>query len=103
MSRAKSGGGITMNKVSQTTDGRKQEPVSQGVSPGYVSRLGSMVGEGTPKKPLYYNKVTASTPIGPNHNFEVGPGAGRQILPSGSQSKVAAPTPMSGPRRSLFK
>jgi hypothetical protein len=54
------------------------------------------------KGALYQHRGVDSTPKGPNHNFAVGPGAGRQILPSGSQSKVAPPTPMRGPRRSLF-
>jgi hypothetical protein len=99
MSRAKSGGGITMNKVSQTTGGRKVEPTPQGVSIGAVSRLGGMVGEGTPKKPLYYNKVAYTTPEGPNHNFEVGPGAGRRVLKSGSQSATPAPRPMGSSRK----
>jgi hypothetical protein len=93
MSRAKSGGGITMNKVSQTTDGRKQEPKVHGVSPGYVSRLGSMVGQGTPYKAIY-SQQGYTNPVGTNHNFEMGPGAGRVVLKSGSQSSVKAPTPM---------
>jgi hypothetical protein len=99
MSRARSGGGATTNKVVETTTGRKAEPISHPVS---MNRP-SMIGASTyfEKPPLYYNKVTASTPKGPNHNFEVGAGAGRQILPHGTQS-ASRTTPMK-PGRSLFK
>ena len=63
-----------------------------------------MVGEGTPLKSLYanYNPVRASNPIGPTDGMKAGPGSNRTIMPSGSQSRVSAPTPMRGPRRSLF-
>jgi hypothetical protein len=55
------------------------------------------------KVPPIYNPQKASTPVGPNHNFEVGPGAGRMVMRAGSQSSTPKPTPMGGPQRSLFK
>jgi len=96
-----SGGGIEGNKVSQTR-APKQEPKPQGVSIGATSRIGGALAVGTTHKALY-NQVAYTNPVGTNHNFEVGPGAGRVVLKSGSQSKTPSPTPMSGPRRSLFK
>jgi hypothetical protein len=90
-----------MNKVVSTKNA-KTEPINRPVSVGAVSRLGGMMPVGSDHKPLYYNKVVASTPEGPSDMSLQGPGAGRRILPSGSQSSVKAPTPMRGPRRSLF-
>jgi hypothetical protein len=93
MSRAKSGGGETMNKV-VSTNAPKREPINHPVSPGAVSRLGGVVSVGTPFKPLYYNKVTASNPVGPTDGMKAGPGSNRTIMPSGSQSatpRVSSP------------
>jgi hypothetical protein len=98
----RSGGGIESRQVAETKN-PKREPVNCPVSPGAVSRLGGMVGVGTPEKKLYYNRQPFTTPEGPSDMSLQGPGAGRRILPSGSQSAVKAPTPMSEPRRSLFK
>jgi hypothetical protein len=53
-----------------------------------------MMGEGSDHKPLYYNRVTASTPVGPSDNTKAGPGANRMVMRAGSQSatpKVSAP------------
>jgi hypothetical protein len=52
------------------------------------------------KGPLYQS-TKASTPYGATPSI-AGPGGGRMILPSGSQSKTPSPTPM-GRGRSLFK
>jgi hypothetical protein len=101
MSRAKSGGGATMNKVVETTTGRKAEPKVHGVSVGATSRLGAVVGQGTPHKAIY-SQQAYTNPVGTNHNFEMGPGAGRVVMRAGSQSKTPSPTPM-GRGRSLFK
>jgi hypothetical protein len=94
-----SGGGIESNKVVNTQN-PKQEPRPHGVSVGAVSRLGGMVGEGTPYKNLY-SKQAYTTPYGATPSV-AGPGGGRMIMPSGSQSKTPAPRPM-GSGRSLFK
>jgi hypothetical protein len=91
MSRAKSGGGITMNKVTETTTGRKAEPISHSVSMNRPSVIGTSVHY---KVPPLYNAQPYSTPLGPNHNFKVGPGAGRVVLKSGSQSRTPPARPL---------
>jgi hypothetical protein len=96
----RTGGGINSRAVGNYRD-RKTEPVTHAVSPGAVSRLGAKVGVGTPHESLYQGKGY-STPIGPSDNMAAGPGANRMIMRAGSQSKTPAPTPMRGPRRSLF-
>jgi hypothetical protein len=63
----------------------KREPVSHAVSQGAVSRLGGMVGPGTPHKSLY-SGAGYSTPRGPTDGMDARPGGnGRQIMASGSQ------------------
>jgi hypothetical protein len=91
--RGVTGGGIDGNKVSQT-NAPKREPIAHPVSPGAVSRLGAKVGLGTPEKHLYYNKVTASNPIGPTDGMAQGPGANRTVMPCGSQASTPSPRPM---------
>jgi hypothetical protein len=93
-----SGGGIESNKVVNTQN-PKREPVPHGVSPGAVSRLGGMVGEGTPYKNLY-SKQAYTTPYGATPSVP-GPGGGRMVMRAGSQSKTPAPRPM-GKGRTLF-
>jgi hypothetical protein len=94
-----SGGGLESNKLVETRN-PKSEPISHSVSMNRPSLIGASTFF---KKPPLYNKVPFSTSKGPSDMSLQGPGAGRRILPSGSQSSVKAPTPMSGPRRSLFK
>jgi hypothetical protein len=94
-----SGGGIEGRKVSETL-APKREPISHPVS---MNRP-SMIGASTHfvKPPLYQSSV-ASTPVGATPGNDCRPGGnGRQIMPSGSQSKTPAPTPM-GRGRSLFR
>jgi hypothetical protein len=52
-----------------------------------------MVGQGTPYKAIY-NQQAYTNPVGTNHNFQAGPGAGRVVMRAGSQ----APTPRPKPR-----
>jgi hypothetical protein len=94
MSKAKSGGGLTMNKVGHYND-PKREPISREVSQGAVSRLGAKVGPGTPEK-SFYNKIVASNPYGVTDNTrDLRPGGcGRTVMPSGSQASTPAPRPM---------
>jgi hypothetical protein len=97
--RGVTGGGIDGKNVVHTSN-PKAEPVSRAVSIGAVSRIGSMIGEGTPAKSLYAGKGY-SPPQGPKPGV-CGVGGGRTVYKAGSQSATPAPKPMSGPRRSLF-
>jgi hypothetical protein len=99
MSRAKSGGGATMNKVVETRN-PKQEPINNSVSMNRPSMIGLQHYQNDAKGQLYQSSKS-STPIGATPSVE-GPGGGRMILGSGSQSKTPNPTPM-GRGRSLFK
>jgi hypothetical protein len=62
--RGVTGGGILGNKV-VNTNAPKKEPVVYRASPGATSRLGSMVGVGTPYKALQTQGGAYSNPIGP--------------------------------------
>jgi hypothetical protein len=93
---ARSGGGINSNKVAHYQD-RKAEPVVHGVSQGAVSRLGGMVGPGTPHKAIY-NQQAYTNPIGPTPSV-AGPGGGRMVLPHGTQAPCKPPTPMGTSRK----
>ena len=88
MTRAKSGGGETMNKV-VSTRAPKVEPTVNNVDPRRPSQIGMAV---------YYHKAdlyqSTTTPKGPSNLMTAGPGAGRQVLPSGSQAKTPAPQSM---------
>jgi hypothetical protein len=99
---ARSGGGINSKPVVQTRN-PKVEPTVHNIDPRRPSQIGLQHYINQDKGALYQHGGVDSTPKGPNHLYQAGPGAGRQILPSGSQSKTPAPTPMSGPRRSLFR
>jgi hypothetical protein len=94
------GGGIDGRNVVHTK-APKREPVAHAISPGAVSRFGSMVGEGTPHKALYSGQGYGA-PVGPTDNMGQGPGANREIYRAGSQSPTPQPTPM-GSGRSLFQ
>ena len=98
----RTGGGINSRVVSNVK-APKQEPRPHAVSVGAVSRQGAVVGEGTPHKSLYQG-AGYSTPQGPTSGMDCRPGGnGREVMRAGSQSATPSPTPMSGPRRSLFK
>jgi hypothetical protein len=81
---ARTGGGINSRVVSQV-NAPKQEPKPHGVSVGAVSRLGAVVGEGTPHKALY-NPQAFTTPLGTTP-AECKPGGGRMVMKSGSQGQ----------------
>jgi hypothetical protein len=68
---------------------------------GAVSRLGTALGEGTPKKSLYQG-AGYSPPQGPKP-VVCGVGGGRTVYKSGSQSATPAAKPTIGSGRSLFK
>jgi hypothetical protein len=81
----RTGGGINSRVVSNVS-APKTEPKSHAVSVGATSRLGGMVGTGTPFKPLY-SGAGYSTPVGPTSGLDARPGGnGRQIMRAGSQS-----------------
>jgi hypothetical protein len=90
----RSGGGIEGKNV-VNTNAPKQEPRPHGVSVGAVSRLGGMVGEGTPYKNIY-NSVGYTTPIGTKQvvGADCKPGGGRMVMRAGSQSPTPAARPM---------
>jgi hypothetical protein len=80
----RSGGGIEQKNTASYSDS-KREPIVHAVSPGAVSRLGEMVGVGTPHKSLY-NFTKTSSPFGATDNTLAGPGANRTVMKAGSQS-----------------
>jgi hypothetical protein len=77
--RGVTGGGIAGNKVSHVA-APKKEPVNHPVSLDAVSRIGSHVAVGTPAASLY-NRITASTPVGPTPNTQnLGPGGCGRVV-----------------------
>jgi hypothetical protein len=95
-----SGGGYTSNKLVETNN-PKREPINHAVSPGAVSRLGGLVGEGAKFKSLYqnYNPQKTSNPIGPTDGMAQGPGANRTVMRSGSQAPCNPPRSMGTSRK----
>jgi hypothetical protein len=107
MSKAKSGGGITSNKL-VTSRAPKVEPRSRAISPGAVSKLGAMQGNHATNQGRNVNvpppKLDAGRgyqPVGPTSNMGVGPGANRTIYRSGSQSATPTARPMPAGRDTL--
>jgi hypothetical protein len=97
--RGVTGGGIQSNKVVQTSN-PKREPINNAVSMNRPSMIGLQHWQNDAKGSLYQSSK-ATTPYGTTPSV-AGPGGGRMIMPSGSQSKTPAPRPM-GSGRSLFK
>jgi hypothetical protein len=93
----RSGGGIEGRQVSQVVQ-PKREPIAHHIDPNRPSQIG--MSTHYVKAPLYQS-TTATTPFGTTPSVP-GPGGGRMVMPSGSQSKTPAPHPM-GKGRSLFK
>jgi hypothetical protein len=89
----RTGGGPNSKVVGNYLDA-KREPINNVVSPGAVSRLGAVVGVGTPYKNLVSS--VASTPVGATNNTQnLGPGGcGRVVMRAGSQSPTPAARPM---------
>jgi hypothetical protein len=93
MSKARSGGGITGNKVVQSR-GVVTGTNAKGVSPQSAARIGMqvitttgpMVVGGPISKPLG-NELAKNVGAG-------GPGSGRTVYPTGTQSKQPVPGPM---------
>ncbi|WP_298870924.1 hypothetical protein [uncultured Bradyrhizobium sp.] len=96
MSKAKSGGGITSNKVVQSR-GVKTGANAKGISPQSVARIGMQVvtGTGIAKVPGPISK-----PLGNELAKNVGkggPGVGRTVHTTGSQSNSPVASPMTSP------
>jgi hypothetical protein len=83
-SKGISGGGYE-SKQTTHTEFRKREPVCNPIDVGAVSRVGSMIGAGTPYKSLY-QQGKGYEPKGPAPQ-KAGPGGGRVVRPSGSQGR----------------
>jgi hypothetical protein len=85
MAKARSGGGLGMNKVVHR-QAPKVEPKSTAINPGGAAQLGSKA-----LAPKYATPLEAgrgySTPVGPSSNMGQGPGANRQTHRSGSQGQ----------------
>ncbi len=82
MAKARSGGGITSNKLVQSK-APKAEPKPRAISPGGVSQLGEHVGTRRAVQPLDVGR--GYQPKGPTSNMGQGPGANRQVHRCGSQ------------------
>ena len=93
MTKAKSGGGITSNKVVQSR-GVVPGKAAKGVSPQSAARIGMQVITTTGPKSV---GGPISKPLGNELAKNVGaggPGAGRTVMRAGSQSKSPAAQPM---------
>jgi hypothetical protein len=82
MAKARSGGGITSNKVTNKREGTREQPRVRGVSPGGVADLGSMKGSHStvkgdmPFKPraMYDGPSFQPVPLGNTLTTNVGGG-----------------------------
>ena len=55
---------MTQGKANRdVSEGHKREPKSHAISPGAVSRLGNMVGQGTPYKTLHKDDGVLEAPM----------------------------------------
>jgi hypothetical protein len=97
MAKAVSGGGITSNKY-HTTKAYKVEPVANKASPAGANQLGAAVQ--FRKEPLIQQgKGLNPPPVGPTgvpgyfNSAKAGPGSGRTIMRSGSQSTYGPVNP----------
>jgi hypothetical protein len=79
------GGGINSRVVSNVS-APKREPINHSVSMNRPSMIGMQHWQNDAKGTLY-NKQPFTTPLGTTPSV-AGPGGGRMIMPSGSQSKT---------------
>lgn len=87
MSKARSGGGITSNK-NVSVNVKAGKSTTEAISQSAVSRIGTQVIETRPVKLVAAN--IKQEPLGNQIALNVGkggPGAGRTVLPSGSQGR----------------
>ena len=93
MSTARSGGGITSNKLVQSPV-RGGSPSADKINPGGAGQLGSMVIQNpTPLQAGTMHKVPLGNQVALNVG-KGGPGTGRTVYRSGTQSPTPAATPM---------
>jgi hypothetical protein len=83
---AKGNQGISSNKLVRRPQ-PKVEPRAKGVSPGGVSQLGEHVGTRKAQEPMYQGKGFNSAKAGQPNNMVSGPGGGRTVMATGSQSQ----------------
>jgi hypothetical protein len=88
MAKARSGGGITSNKLVQSK-APKVEPRSKAISPEGVAQLGAATA--FQKKPL--DMGPGYQPVGPTSNMGQGPGANRTTYKCGSQGLQGSVNP----------
>jgi hypothetical protein len=101
MAKARSGGGITGNKVVQKRESTREKTSARGVNVSGVSGLGKMRGNSVTergplpfkKEGLYGGPAPIAVPLGNTKTVDPkpGPGAGRTIHRSGSQNQWGAP------------
>jgi hypothetical protein len=90
MVKIMSGGGYDSRQVKKST-GYKTEPVSKAVSPAGANQQGAATA--FKKEDLYSGKGYTPQPCGPTgvpgkyNAAKQGPGSGRTVMPSGSQSQ----------------
>jgi hypothetical protein len=95
MAKARSGGGITSNKLVQSK-APKIEPRSKAMSPETVAQLGAATA--FQKKPLEMGPGLQG-PVGPTNNLVNGPkGQGRNVHHCGSQGLQGSPAPGHSPQ-----
>jgi hypothetical protein len=94
------GGGIGMKNLNHVS-APKTEPNSRGVDPGYVSRCGNLVGEGTPYKTMYTRGYNAPLSAEYSNGAKAGVAANHVVRPAGTQGRHGSavsgtPRPITG-------
>jgi hypothetical protein len=106
MSKARSGGGITSNKL-VSSRAPKPEPKAKAISPCAVSQIGNKQGNHATDKGTVRTRTEPLVtgrgyqPVGPTRNMGQGPGANRTFHRSGSQSSTPTARPMATGRDML--
>jgi hypothetical protein len=96
MAKARSGGGITGNK-NVKIGVKGGSPKTNVVNPAGATQLGAMVVKNP--VPLYAGQAKAAVPMGNALATNVGkggPGTGRTVYPSGTQSRTPPAIPITG-------
>jgi hypothetical protein len=106
MANSRAGGGALSKNVRHVT-AAKTEPRPEAVHPGGVGQLGEKQGshvtgdrESKYRGDPFYNRKGYTPPVGPANMALSGPGAGREVMPSGGQGRHGAPAPGNAPAKS---